>query len=228
MLVMLKKSITFNLFLMLLVGLSGFFAVVWGLGFYTNHGETVVIPELRGKHLTEAIRMLDAADLNYEVVDSIYDKKAIPGSVIEAYPNTGESVKPQRIIFLKIYATSPPRISIPYLKDMSSRQALALLRGLGFEFISERIVAGEYMGLCQGIALANGKPLQAGDLVTKDTPLVLLVTGQIMIDSLRLDDLLAEDSLASAASAIAVGDSTQRKREQKQDDEPQPEPENFW
>lgn len=225
---MLKKSIALNLLLMLVVAFSGFFAVVWGLGFYTNHGETVVIPEIRGKHLTEAIRMLDDADLNYEVVDSIYDKKAIPGSIIEAYPNTGETVKPQRIIFLKIYATSPPRISVPYLKDMSSRQALALLRGLGFEHITERAVAGEYMGLCQGLTLANGKLLQAGDLITKDTPLVLLVTGQIMIDSLRLDDLLAEDSLASAASAISLGDSTKRKKQEIIEDEPQPEPENFW
>lgn len=225
---MLKKSIAFNLFLMLIVAVSGFFAVVWGLGFYTNHGETVVIPELRGKSLQTAIQMLDDVNLKYEVVDSIYDKKAIPGSIIEAYPNTGESVKPQRIIFLKIYATSPPRISVPYLKDMSSRQALALLRGLGFEYITERSVPGEYMGLCQGITLANGKPLQAGDLITKDTPLVLLVTGQIRIDSLRLDDLLAEDSLAGVSSAVALGDSSKRKKESPLEDEPQPEPEHFW
>lgn len=223
-----KKSITLNLLMMLLVGISGFVVIAWGLDFYTKHGESVVIPELRGKLLPEGITMLEDADLRYEVVDSIYDKKAVPGSIIEAYPSPGARVKPQRIIFLKVYAMAPPRIPVPHVKDMSARQALALLRGLGFVNIKERSVAGEYIGLCQGLTYADGKPIKVGDMISKETPIVILITGQVQVDSIRLDDLLAEDSLASVSSAITAGDSTKRKKEEAPVDEPQPEPEQFW
>lgn len=223
-----KKSILLNLLMMLVVAVSGFLIIAWGLDFYTKHGESVVIPELRGKLLPEGITMLEDADLRYEVVDSIYDKKAVPGSIIEAYPSPGGRVKPQRIIFLKVYAMAPPRIPVPHVKDMSARQALALLRGLGFENIKERSVAGEYIGLCQGITYADGKPLKVGDMISKETPIIMLITGQIQIDSIRLDDLLAEDSLAGVSSAISIGDSTKRKKQDVPEDEPQPEPEQFW
>lgn len=223
-----KKSITLNLLMMLLVGISGFVVIAWGLDFYTKHGESVVIPELRGKLLPEGITMLEDADLRYEVVDSIYDKKAVPGSIIETYPSPGARVKPQRIIFLKVYAMAPPRIPVPHVKDMSARQALALLRGLGFVNIKERSVAGEYIGLCQGLTYADGKPIKVGDMISKETPIVILITGQVQVDSIRLDDLLAEDSLASVSSAITAGDSTKRKKEDAPVDEPQPEPEQFW
>lgn len=224
---MLKKSIIINLLLMLLVAVGGFFAIVWGLDYYTHNGVGVTIPEVRGKQLIEAVRLLDKADLRYEVVDSIYDKNAVPGSVIESYPSVGSTVKPNRIIFLKIYANSSPRITVPHVKDMSARQAYALLRGLGFEFISQQSVPGEYKNLCQGITLANGQPLKAGDLISKDTPIVLLVTGTVQIDSVRLEELMAVDSLAEAASVISRIDTAKRRREQPIE-EPEPEPENWW
>lgn len=225
---MLKKSIWLNLLIMLAIVVSGFFLVVWSLDYYTKHGEAVVIPELRGKQLTEGEGILERADLRYEVVDSIYDKTAVPGSIIETYPKAGESVKPGRIIFLKVYATSPPRIAIPHLKDMSSRQAYALLRALGFENITQKQVVGEYMGLCQGITLSNGQQLKAGDLIGKDTPLVLLVTGEVQLDSIRLEELLAADSLAEEASALTIGDSVKRKEPVVPEDTPDTEPEQFW
>lgn len=227
---MFKRSIILNLLIMMIVGVSGFLLLVWSLGYYTRHGESAIIPSVKGKQLSEAIDLLRDADLEYEVVDSVYDKLAIPNTIIEVYPGAGETVKPGRIIFLKIYASAPPRIPVPHIKDMSARQAYALLRGLGFESISEKAVVGEYMGLCQGLTLANGQTLKAGDLISRDTRLVLLVTGRVQLDSVRLDDLLAADSLASASSALSVGDSTIPKKNVPQEpvDEPQPEPENFW
>lgn len=222
---MFRKSILLNLLAILCVGLSGFFLLVWGLDYYTRHDVTVTIPELRGKHLGRAIAMLDDVGLRYEVVDSVYDKRATPGTVLEAYPSSGEVVKPQRIIFLKIYATSPPKLAVPYVKDMSARQAFALLRALGFEYISQKIVAGEYKGLCQGISLDGGSVLKAGDLINKDTPLVLLVTGDVLSDSIRIDDLLLEGEGEEALST----DSTSHQAEPRpKAPKPDNEPENWW
>ncbi len=190
---MAKKSILFHLLLMFLVGVVSFFLLSWGLDYYTRHNQKVIVPELRGMHINKAIEALKRIDLRYEVVDSIYDKKAKPNTVVELYPSVGNSVKPQRIIFIKIYSNSAPKISIPYLKDMSSRQAYALLRALGFESVTQKLVSGEYKGLSQGVTLENGKELKPGERISRETPLILLITGEILSDSLAVDDLLLKD-----------------------------------
>lgn len=231
-----NKSILLNLGIMFAIALTGFFVIVWGLDAYTNHGETVTIPSLKGKPLEQAISILDDNDLRYEVVDSVYDKNAVPGTIIEVYPNEGENVKPRRIVFLKIYASQPPRVAIPPIKNMSARQAYALLKGMGFENITQKSVPGEYIGMCQGITLANGQLVQAGDMLSKDTHLVLLVTGEVQIDSISIDDLLMEDSLAAEGSMLRKRDSTDLRRRRAEEPlnpnnapgSPTEEPENWW
>lgn len=224
----LNKSVGYNLLVMLGIALLGFVSVTWGLDFYTHHGEKVTIPSLAGKPLSQAVTLLEEADLRYEVVDSVYDKNAHPGTIIEVYPEQGTSVKPNRIIFLKIYASMPPRVAIPHVKDMSARQAYALLKALGFENISQRAVPGDYIGSCQGIALADGRPLSTGDMLSKDTPIVLLVTGTVVIDSISVDDLMVDDSLAQSG-VVTSQDSTQRKTTQPaKTDDPNQEPEQWW
>lgn len=219
----------YHLLLMAGVVLVGFLSVVWGLSFYTNHDTVVQIPELRGKSLSQVAELLDAAELRYEVVDSVYDKSATPGTVIEVYPAVGQSVKPHRIIFLKVYGSEPPRVSAPYVKDMSARQAYALLQGMGFESVSQRAVPGEYMGLCQGLALASGQLIEPGTLITKDTPLVLLVVGAVQLDSLSLDDLLGRDPEQSVDSLGQRPDSLRRgQRNTPEPEHPDDNPENWW
>lgn len=205
---------------MLLIASGVFFALVSWLEYYTRHGQSVTIPNIKGKSLQEAIALLQDANLRWEVVDSLYEKNALAGSIMETYPSVGETVKPDRIIFLKVYATSAPKLAIPYVKDMSARQAYALLVALGFEQISQKVVAGEYLDLCQGIANLEDEPLEAGTLVNKETPLVLLVTGTLQLDSIKLEDLLTTDQKDNSIDSLT--------QSQSQGDEPQDEPENWW
>lgn len=178
---------------MLGVGVVLFGILTWGLDVYTHHGENVAIPEVRGKSLGEASRQLEAVDLRYEVIDSIYDKGAIPGTIQETIPAPGARVKPGRLIFVTIYASSPRKLVLPHIEgmNMSGRQVVAMLRGLGFEQLETRIVAGEHRDLCVGITDTQGRPLKGGTALAKDTKLVLLITGQVR-DSLSIDDLLRD------------------------------------
>jgi hypothetical protein len=43
---------------------------------YTHHGESIAIPDLRGKSESEIARILDDLDLKYQITDSIFQ----PGS----------------------------------------------------------------------------------------------------------------------------------------------------
>ena len=227
----LNKSVWYNLLVMAGIAIVGFMTVAWGLDFYTSHGEKVAIPRLAGKSLNEAIQLLEDADLRYEVVDSVYSKEARPGTIVEVYPEEGLNVKPNRIIFLKIYTSEPPKVAIPHVKDMSARQAYALLKAMGFENISQKIVPGDYIGSCQGLALQDGSLLTTGAYISKDTPIVLLVTGTVIVpDSINVDDLMTPEGAAADTSTVSGTSETtpSRKENTSKTDEPTEKPEQWW
>ncbi len=224
-----KDSIIVHLGLMLLAGIMLFVLLTWILSAYTRHGEEVIIPEIRGKHLTEAIDMLDREDIDYEVVDSIYDAEAMPGAVKESVPSPGARVKPGRTIYLITYAASPRPVVLPYVENMSARQARALLAAMGFDAVTIRIVAGEYRDLCVGVTDLKGRPLQAGTQLSKGTPLVLLISGQVQ-DTIRVEDLIESTEgewLGEEQGATRPADST-RRREPKPQAQTGSEPEEWW
>ncbi|MDO4691354.1 MAG: PASTA domain-containing protein [Porphyromonadaceae bacterium] len=204
-----NNSILKHLFLMVVASILILFGIMWGLKLYTRHQDNVQVPNIVGKTLNEAYSQLERTDLRYEIVDSVYDKGQRPGTVAELTPAAGASVKPGRIIFIKTYASSPMRYSIPYVKDMSVRQARALLRGLGFDNITERIVPGEHLELCVGLQHRDGRPIEAGAMIAKETPIVMLITG-IVRDTLSTGDLIEDYEYPNS-------DSTMRVRPAKQD-----------
>ena len=89
---------------LLAVGASVLLVVllIYGLDIYTRHGDTVKVPDLRGKTLAEMQRILDDAGLKYEINDSTFSRTAIPGTVREVIPAPGSEVKLGRILFIAI------------------------------------------------------------------------------------------------------------------------------
>lgn len=208
-----KTSIIKHLILMVVVSILILLGTMWGLKVYTRHQDNVRVPNIIGKSLSEAYSLLEGTNLRYEVVDSLYDKNRRPGTIAELIPAAGASVKPGRIIFLKTYASSPMRYSVPYVKDMSVRQARALLRGLGFENITERIVPGEHLELCVGLELKDGQSIEAGTMIAKETPIVMLITG-VVRDTLSTRDLIEDYEYMGELSGT---DSTVRVKPAKRD-----------
>lgn len=184
-----KNSILLHLLLMALVTFGLGIGVVFGLSSYTKHGEQVTVPELRGKTLPEVVTALANIGLEYEVVDSIYEEHAKAGSIREVTPSAGSKVKPGRIIFLSTYAYSPRPLTLPFVTNMSARQALAMLRAAGFENITTKQVPGEYRDLCMGVTDTNGKAFPSDARLNKNTPLVLQISG-LILDSLNTSELI--------------------------------------
>lgn len=214
-----KNSILLNLLLMLGLSVLLVVSITWALKLYTKHHSNIPVPEVRGKLLGEAIRILSASDLYHEVVDSVYSREAQPGTVFEVIPAPGHEVKPGRIIFLRVYSNQQRRVGLPYVQDMSARQAIALLRGLGFEQIEQKIVPGPYTDLAKGITLRDGTPLEAGKMVSINTPIVLLVVGTV-IDSLPPVEGLIEDGTSATGQTHGT-----RSDDPTNDD---PEPNSWW
>lgn len=205
-----KGSLLTNLLLMLGASAVLVFLLIFGLDLYTRHGRTVTVPDLRGKTLQEAERILAEAGLDYEVNDSTFSRTAIPGTVREVVPAPGSEVKAGRLLFLAINGFHQRKQTVPRYKDQSARQILALLKGLGFEQIDQKVVPGGYIGSVVGLQTADGKPVLEGSQLPIDTRLILLVAGQI-IDTLGLDRYIegystGGDSLAGSRGTGSPAD----------------------
>ncbi len=125
--------------------------VLWWLSSYTLHGEAVIVPDVKGLQMESAIPFLKKAQLRYEVVDSMHVKNAQPGSIVDLIPRPGSKVKLNRIIFITINSSSTETFSMPEVKDLSQRQALAILKAAGFENINIELIPSLHKDLVMGI-----------------------------------------------------------------------------
>lgn len=101
------------------------------LWIYTDHGESVEIPDLKGKTTSEVADILDRNDLRFEIRDSVYSIETAPGTVLDQYPKPGFKVKENRTIFITLCAVSQELIAMPQLTDISYRQAANIIEGAG-------------------------------------------------------------------------------------------------
>lgn len=72
------------------------------LNFYTKHGQSEIVPSLKGFTLEEAADMLDRHNLRFEIIDSTYVREKKLGTIIEQNPAPNTTVKPGRSIYLII------------------------------------------------------------------------------------------------------------------------------
>jgi beta-lactam-binding protein with PASTA domain len=114
----------------LLVSLS--FTVIYIVFFqtlscFTHHGEMVKLPNLRGKSITEAEKILH--DMHFEVqIDSTFEPTAASLAVLKQVPDSGAVVKTGRIVMLTVNSITALRVPMPNLVNLSLRSAELLLR----------------------------------------------------------------------------------------------------
>ena len=176
-----KRSLLKNIYIRNLLGLILVFivlivAVLVGLNRYTQHGKAVETPNVRGLTVEKAAPFFTSKDLNYAVIDSVFIRNAVPGTIAETTPPVGSKVKKGRTIYLKVFSYLPQLVTIPDVKDSSQRQSEAILRSLGFENVVIKTVPGAYRNLVMGIE-SRGVAMEAGQRVPANTPLSLLVSS---------------------------------------------------
>lgn len=162
---------------LLLMAFSGVVLVVLAMVFlnrWTAHGQVQAVPNVHSTTVDEASRILRAANLQVEVVDSVYDSSVAPGQVVEQVPPAGNHVKPGRTVYLTINALSPRQVTLPELVGTSVRQARASLESMGFSDIREQRVPSDYRDLVLAIK-SMGVTLRAGTKLPLSSTLVIEV-----------------------------------------------------
>lgn len=104
-----------NLGLMILIFLGLFLITNWWMRCYTNHGESVKVPEYVGLSLQKAVDKLEQNSFRYLVSDSIFVVDERPGLVLDQHPGAGASVKKNRTIYLTVTKSTPDLVSLPGL-----------------------------------------------------------------------------------------------------------------
>ena len=93
---------------MIVVSLALVFVTLEFLQCYTNHGDNVTMPNMRGLKLDIVEQKLEALGLRCEVVDTGYIDTYVGDVVLEQSVKPGDKIKVGRIIELTINASSAP------------------------------------------------------------------------------------------------------------------------
>lgn len=169
-----SKYLWGNLFAMFVVVALLCVGVKFGIDFYTHHGESIVIPDIRHKSFADAERILKDVGLYIEVSDTGFVRNLPSDCILEQAPGAGGKVKAGRIIYVTINSSHSPTITIPDVIDNSSlREAMAKLTAMGFKLGPPQYIAGEEDWV-YGI-LVKGRHVVAGDKVSIDAVLTIQV-----------------------------------------------------
>jgi len=167
---------------------------VW-LNSYTNHNESVEVPDLASMSVQQATKVLDDLGLTYEVDSVNFDPKVKPYAIIDYFPNALSKVKEGRRIFIKANPRTYRPVELPDLIGKSKRLAFTQLdiSGLSIgKIIYEPDLAKDAVLRIQ----YNGKILKAGDVLPRFA-VVDLVLGRGMLTGVRTPNLVGLDITAA-------------------------------
>jgi eukaryotic-like serine/threonine-protein kinase len=204
-----SKSFLFNVILSIVLVTATFVSAYYWLGAYTNHGETIVVPEIRKKQMKDIERMLSDRHLKIKVADSsvfIIDKPG--GMIVEQDPPPGTRVKENRTIYVTITKIVVPQVKMPAIIDVSDRQAEAILLSYGLK-TGDRTYKPDLAKNAVLEVQLNGKILMPGDEVPKGSVIDLVLGdgyGNTEVKVPSLINLTYEEArFTLRASSLAVG-----------------------
>ncbi|WFO17869.1 PASTA domain-containing protein [Cellulophaga baltica 4] len=118
----------------LLVIVLFIFGMLQWLKSSTNHGEFVEVPDLAKLSVTQMRKVVEDADLRFEVLDSANYNPDYPRfSVIEQNPPAGNKVKQSRKIYVTVNPSGYKKVSVPSIIQVTLRNATAKLRAVGLD-----------------------------------------------------------------------------------------------
>ena len=200
-----KHPILANFLMIIIVGWLMIWAVLIFLDHWTMHGSTAVVPEIKNRSFASAREILRANNLEIEISDSIYDRTAAPGTVIESWPKAGAVVKEGRQVYVTVTAFSPKQItvSMPLTNSVSVRQAMSYLRGIGLTDIRVVYVPSEYPDLVVG-AYYGDTPLSVGAVI----PVTSTITLEVGSAPTAPEEEIGEDGMETAPEQVETSDAS--------------------
>lgn len=201
------KGVLISLVLVVALIVSGtlvFFYVY--LPAYTNHGESITVPNLEGVHMEDIDDFLTQRSLRYEVNDSTFTEDYPPLTIIKQYPKPGSRVKENRKIFISVNRVKPPTVPVPELLDRSLRNAEAVLKSNELKRGKIQYKPNPFHNLVLEMQI-EGEKTMPGELIPKGSTIDLVVGDGYARSTFDAPNLLGRD--LEEAQFIILGSNLQ-------------------
>ncbi len=178
------------------------------LRFYTNHGNSVSIPDLKGKTIGEVSKLLDNLNLRFQIRDSVFSRETTPGTVLDQFPKPGMKVKEHRNILITLCTISQEKIPMPQLTDISYRQATNLIESSGLIAGKVEYKASEFPNLVLEQKI-DGRIIRVGEMISKGSVVDLVLGSDSNGETSQVPTLfgrnLAETKLLLGETFLTIG-----------------------
>ncbi|MFO8055281.1 MAG: PASTA domain-containing protein [Bacteroidales bacterium] len=169
-----SKRVWYNLIAMVLLTVLLVFGVLTYLKSYTRHNETIEAPNFKGLVLSELDQYTTEEYFDFIVIDSVYNSKKEKGSILAQDPLPGSTIKKGRKIYLTIVSMEPEKIKMPDLKDLTLRQAKAILNNYGLNIHKLEYVSSNYQNAVEQQKYM-GQPIEPGEKIEKGSAITLVL-----------------------------------------------------
>jgi len=189
---LITKNFWRNFLLAILIAVVVFLGTLLWLKIYTHHGQAISVPNLTGLTEDEVGDVVSSRRLRYEIIDSIFSTEMPRGTVLKQNPKPGSKVKVNRRLFLTMNAINLEMVSMPYLVDVSDRQAFLALENAGLTLgkITYKPDNAVNSVLQQKY---NGSVIEEGALITKGSKIDLVLGMGLSHETTPIPDLIGID-----------------------------------
>lgn len=157
---------------LVIIGITIFY-----LDSFTNHGQQIQVPNLVGKNVNSVRSEIEGLDLQYEVLDSIYDPSKPEGTILDQDPSptifSKVSVKEGRVIRVRVSKKSR-LVEMPSLVDKSQRFAESILKNRGLKYKIEYKATNEANGAVLD-QIYKGRTVEEGIKIPIGSTIILIV-----------------------------------------------------
>ncbi len=180
------------------------FLFLISLNFFTKHGKTLTIPEITGKSLAEAERILDERGFEIEIQDSIYVDTAEAMTVLKQFPEADAVVKENRTVYLTINRSVPPTIEMPNLISMTFRSAEMSLRQYGL-YLEDTFYRPDIAKNAVLEQRYNGEPIKPGTKIQMGSSITLILGSGLGDNEFSVPDLFGMNYYEARTLAESTG-----------------------
>jgi len=169
-----SKTFLVNLAIVAVFGVVAIVGLYYWLDAYTEHGETVATPDFTGVPINEIEAFADTTEVDWVIVDSLYTDEYPKGTVAEQEPIPGYKVKRGRKVYLTVNAVLPKQVTVPNVRNLSLRQAKAVLESVGLK-LGELQYKPDIAKNAVLDQLINEKPTDDGQMAVMGTVIDLVL-----------------------------------------------------
>lgn len=200
----LPKSLALNILLGILATVVIVFLFLQSLNFWTNHGEYLRVPDVKGKKLEDAAQFLEKQGFEVIIQDSVFQDTTPPLQVIKQFPEPDATVKVNRTVYLTINRAVAPLIDMPNLVGMSFRNAELELRAKGLKLGDTSYVPDIAKNAVKD-QVFNNQTIRPGTKIAMGSTIALVLGAGIGNELIPVPDLIGMPYLEAVTLMEANG-----------------------